>query len=74
MPRQNYRIGVPRPGTYEEVLNTDAPIYGGSGMGNPRFVRAEPQEWQGRAQSIPVTVPPLGAVYFRYRPDMEGHV
>ena len=74
VPRQNYRIGVPRLGTYEEVLNTDAPIYGGSGLGNPRFVRAEPQDWQGRAQSIPVTVPPLGAVYFRYRPDMEGHV
>jgi len=43
-------------------------------MGNPRFVRAEPQEWQTRAQSIPVVVPPLGAVYFRYRPEMKGQV
>ena len=74
VPRVGYRMGVPRLGAYEEVLNTDAAIYGGSGLGNPRFVRAERQEWQGRAQSIPVVVPPLGAVYFRFRPDMEGHV
>ena len=41
---------------------------------NPRFVKAERREWQGREYSIPVVVPPLGAVYFRFRPDMEGHV
>jgi 1,4-alpha-glucan branching enzyme len=46
VPRQGYRMGVPRPGTYEEVLNTDATIYGGSGVGNPRFVRRK-QEWRG---------------------------
>ncbi|NLG33972.1 MAG: 1,4-alpha-glucan branching protein GlgB [Lentisphaerae bacterium] len=74
VPREGYRMGVPHMGTYEEVLNTDATIYGGSGMGNSRFVRAEPQEWQSRAQSIPVTIPPLGAVFFRYRPDMNDHV
>jgi len=74
VPRQGYRMGVPRAGTYEEVLNTDATIYGGGGIGNPRFVKAEKQEWQGREYSIPVVVPPLGAVYFRYRPDMESHV
>ena len=73
VPRAGYRMGVPRMGTYEEVMNTDATIYGGSGMGNPRFVKAEALAWQGRDQSIPVTVPPLGAVFFRYRPDMEGH-
>ena len=74
VPRAEYRMGVPRAGTYEEVLNTDATIYGGSGIGNPRFVKAEKREWQGREFSIPVVVPPLGAVYFRYRPDMEAHV
>ena len=74
VPRAEYRMGVPRAGTYEEVLNTDATIYGGSGIGNPRFVKAEKREWQGREYSIPVVVPPLGAVYFRYRPDMETHV
>ena len=74
VPRAEYRMGVPRPGTYEEVLNTDATIYGGSGVGNPRFVKAEKREWQGREYSIPVVMPPLGAVYFRYRPDMENRV
>ena len=73
VPRAGYRMGVPRRGTYEEVMNTDATIYGGSGMGNPRFVKSEALAWQWRDQSIPVTVPPLGAVFFRYRPDMEGH-
>ena len=72
IPRENYRIGVPRPGVYEEVLNTDAAIYGGSGIGNSRYIQSEPREWQSREHSIPVVVPPLGAVYFRFRPDMQG--
>ena len=74
VPRVAYRMGVPRMGTYEEVLNTDAAIYGGSGVSNSRFVTAEAIKWQSRDQSIVVTVPPLGAVYFRYRPDMANHV
>jgi 1,4-alpha-glucan branching enzyme len=65
-------VGLPRPGIYEEVLNTDAAIYGGSGVGNPRFIRAEQIEWQGRGWSVPVTLPPLGAIYLRYRPDLEN--
>ncbi len=67
-------LGVPRPGVYEEVLNTDAAIYGGSGVGNPRFISSEPVAWQGRDHSIPVVMPPLGGAYFRYRPDMQGPV
>ena len=74
VPRQGYRVGLPKPGIYEEVLNTDAAIYGGSGVGNPRFVRAEQIEWQGRGWSVPVTLPPLGAIYLRYRPDLENGV
>ncbi|MDR0993653.1 MAG: 1,4-alpha-glucan branching protein GlgB [Verrucomicrobiota bacterium] len=74
VPRNSYRMGVPKMGTYEEILNTDATIYGGGGIGNPRFVKAEPVEWQSRAFSIPITVPPLGAIYFRYRPDMDAHI
>ena len=72
VPRQGYRVGLPKPGIYEEVLNTDAAIYGGSGVGNPRFIRAEQIEWQGRGWSVPVTLPPLGAIYLRYRPDLEN--
>ena len=74
VPRQGYRVGLPKPGIYEEVLNTDAAIYGGSGVGNPRFVRAEQIEWQKRGWSVPVTLPPLGAIYLRYRPDLENGV
>ena len=74
VPYTGYRMGVPKAGTWEEVLNTDSTIYSGSGVGNPRFIKSEPQSWQGRDQSIPVIVPPLGAVYFRYRPDMEESI
>ena len=49
------------------MLNTDATIYGGSGVENPRVVRSAPIQSQGRDHSIEVTLPPLGAVYFRYR-------
>ena len=49
-------------------------ILGGSGVGNPRFVRAEQIEWQKRGWSVPVTLPPLGAIYLRYRPDLENGV
>lgn len=66
VPHQGYRVGVPRPGVYEEVLNTDAAIYGGSGVGNPRRLETQPMEWHGREHSLPVTIPPLGALYFRW--------
>ncbi len=71
VPRRAYRIGLPRPGTYEEVLDTDASIYAGSGVGNPRFIRSEPTPWQNRPASASVVLPPLAAVFFRFRPDLE---
>ena len=71
VPRRAYRIGLPRPGTYEEVLDTDASIYAGSGVGNPRFIRSEPTPWQNRPASAAVVLPPLAAVFFRFRPDLE---
>jgi len=65
VPRHNYRIGVPRPGLWKEVLNSDAPFYGGSGQGNYGGVEAGSVKWQGRPYSIRITVPPLGAVFFK---------
>jgi 1,4-alpha-glucan branching enzyme len=65
VPRRNYRIGVPDAGRWEEILNSDAPLYGGSGQGNLGGVVAAPVRWHGRAQSINVTLPPLGIVAFR---------
>lgn len=72
VPRVDHRIGVPHPGTWREVLNSDAPLYGGSGQGNLGSVEAVPVEADDRAQSIVVTLPPLAVVVFRGGPAREG--
>ncbi len=65
VPRHNYRIGVPHGGHWQEILNSDASLYGGSGQGNLGGVRAAPVSWHGHPQSINVTLPPLGIVVFK---------
>jgi 1,4-alpha-glucan branching enzyme len=65
VPRHNYRIGVNEGGRWEEVLNSDAPIYGGSGQGNIGGVHAAPLPWHGRNYMLNITVPPLGMVAFK---------
>ncbi len=69
-PRHGYRIGVPVAGTWDEILDTDADEFGGSGVGNGS-VETEPVEWQGHPQSVVVTLPPLAVVWFtpRTTPD-----
>jgi 1,4-alpha-glucan branching enzyme len=64
VPRHAHRIGVPAPGFYRELLNTDAGYYGGSNMGNAGGIAAEPQPWHGRPFSLPMTLPPLATLYF----------
>jgi 1,4-alpha-glucan branching enzyme len=64
--RHNYRIGVPSGGFWKELLNSDAQVYGGSGQGNMGGVQAAPLTWHGHTHSIVVTLPPLGAVYFKH--------
>ena len=64
VPRYGYRLGVPLPGRWREVLNSDAPSYGGSGVGNLGGVDSEPIEAHGHAQSLALTLPPLGALFF----------
>jgi 1,4-alpha-glucan branching enzyme len=63
--RENYRVGVPEPGFYREVLNTDAAIYGGSNVGNSGGVEAEPVPWMGHPHSLSLHLPPLGTVFFK---------
>jgi 1,4-alpha-glucan branching enzyme len=63
VPRENYRLGVPLPGFYREILNTDAAIYGGSNVGNLGGLWADGTESHGRPCSITLTVPPLATVY-----------
>ena len=65
VPRHNYRIGVPRGGFWREVLNSDAPAYGGSGQGNIGGVTAAPVSIHGRLHTLTVVVPPLATVFFR---------
>jgi 1,4-alpha-glucan branching enzyme len=65
VPRPGYRFGVPREGFWKECLNSDADDYGGSGQGNSGGVWAEPQPWHGHAYSVPLTLPPLSALFFR---------
>ncbi len=63
--RTNYRIGVPEPGFYAEILNSDAAAYNGSNVGNMGGVESEPYSSHGYAQSLQITLPPLGIVVFK---------
>lgn len=68
---RNYRIGVPLSGVYYEVLNSDALIFGGSGEGNAGKLETEEVSWHGQPYSLEITVPALGAVYFKRVTDMK---
>jgi 1,4-alpha-glucan branching enzyme len=63
--RFEYRIGVPAPGFYLEILNSDAAVYGGSNVGNGGGVASEPIAAHGFDQSLRLTVPPLGCLYLK---------
>jgi len=63
VPREGYRVGVPYPGRYIEALNSDAAVYGGSNVGNGGSVEAEETPWMGRPFSVPLSLPPLGALF-----------
>lgn len=66
VPRHNYKVGVDRKGVWEEILNSDGIEYFGSGLGNMGF--KETIDWGSHARpySLDITIPPLGAVFFRY--------
>ncbi len=66
VPRHGYRIGVPQMGTWQEVLNSDAELYGGSGVGNYGEVETTPVPWHGQPRSLKLSLPPLGAVFLRH--------
>jgi 1,4-alpha-glucan branching enzyme len=65
-PRLNYRVGAPRGGFWQEVRNSDAHDYGGSGYGNMGGVEAAPVPCHGRPYSLNLTLPPLSAVFFKH--------
>lgn len=69
VPRYDYRLGVPKPGHYSEILNTDSEAYGGANIGNAGGVMADDQSWMNQPHSISLTLPPLSCVILR--PDSE---
>jgi len=67
MPRENYRIGVPDPGHYKEIFNSDSTYYGGSNMGNGiSALQAENKPWMERPYSLSLTIPPLAAIVLQH--------
>lgn len=65
VPRSGYRLGVPEGGYYEEILNSDSGLYGGSNVGAAGGIAAQEQEAHGRSQSIQIEIPPLATVFFK---------
>lgn len=65
VPRENYRVGVPAPGFYKEILNSDSEMYGGSNLGNGGGVHTDCISWMGKSHSLNLTLPPLSAVVFK---------
>jgi 1,4-alpha-glucan branching enzyme len=65
VPRSNYQIGVPFGGRWRELLNGDAPLYGGSGMGNMGGVDAVPVAMHGHPHSVTLMLPPLAAIFLK---------
>ena len=67
VPRHDYRIGVPLPGKYREVLNSDAEIYGGGNLGNgSRAIETENWPWMNRSHSLSLTLPPLAGIVLAF--------
>ncbi|MDR3569931.1 MAG: 1,4-alpha-glucan branching protein GlgB [Syntrophobacteraceae bacterium] len=72
VPRVGYRFGVPAPGRWRELLNSDSRIYGGSGYGNFGGLDAAPVPSHGRDFSLSLTLPPLGIVFFKSEKDVDS--
>ena len=65
VPRYSYRVGTPRGGQWQEILNSDAARYGGSNMGNLGGAETAPIGLHGRPYSLTLTLPPLSVSFFK---------
>jgi 1,4-alpha-glucan branching enzyme len=65
--RESYRVGVPEPGFYREIMNTDAEKYAGTNMGNLGGVHAEATPWNNHPYSINMRMPALAVIYFKFQ-------
>jgi 1,4-alpha-glucan branching enzyme len=66
VPRENYLVGVPQPGHWRELLNSDATLYGGSGIGNQGGVDSVPVAAHGHFHSLNLRLPPLGVLMLQH--------
>jgi 1,4-alpha-glucan branching enzyme len=66
--RHGYRVGLPTPGRWVELLNTDAGEWGGSGVGNGGWVFADRTPWHGQPCSAEIVLPPLGVLWLAPEP------
>jgi 1,4-alpha-glucan branching enzyme len=64
VPRPTYRLGLPAPGVYREILNSDAACYAGDNRGNGGAIHAEAKPWHSRPWSAKVVLPPLSTLWF----------
>jgi len=67
VPREGYRVGVPLAGTYRELLNSDAEIYGGGNLGNAGAVETEGIQCHGQRQSLRLLLPPLSCLMLKWQ-------
>ncbi|HEX6231996.1 MAG TPA: 1,4-alpha-glucan branching protein GlgB [Jiangellaceae bacterium] len=65
IPHHGYRVGLPLAGRWEEVLNTDATVYTGSGVGNLGLIETEDVPWHNQPVSTSLQLPPLGTLWLR---------
>ena len=66
IPRENYRIGLPRAGSIKEVFNSDLKMYNGTGNYKNKATKSEVKAWQFREHSTEISIPPLGMIAFKY--------
>lgn len=71
IPRDNYRVGVPGPGEYELLLNSDQKVFGGSDYETAARVKAEEIPFHGFEYSISINLPPLAGMYLKYNPERK---
>ena len=72
VPRDLYRIGVPAPGAYTELVNSDSEAYGGGNVGNRGAVFTEPIASHGHPDSLSLTLPPLGFLLLKPSGRAQG--
>jgi 1,4-alpha-glucan branching enzyme len=63
--REDYRLGVPAPGQYKEILNSDATKFGGSGVVNKGLISSQETAWHDQSQSIQFRLPPLSGIFLK---------